>query len=93
MSPEGAELERLRVWNSAKDESRIPWKKENGFVVGKSYAITRAFRTMPQMREDNPAFDAFLDKVDSDTETAVASWLDAIKCGDLIKLSENKDGY
>ena len=33
-----------------------------------------------------------LDKVDSDTETAVASWLDAIKCGDLIKLSENEDG-
>ena len=25
MSTEGAELERLRVWNSAKDESRIPF--------------------------------------------------------------------
>jgi hypothetical protein len=32
-----SEAIRMRVWNCSKDESKIPWKRQNGQIVGKTY--------------------------------------------------------
>jgi len=81
-----------RAWGCGK--SPFAKDEETKLVRGVNYGSkTRVFRMMPEMREDNPAFDTFLEEHASrDMETAVSIWLDAIKCGDLIKLHGDEDG-
>jgi hypothetical protein len=66
--------------------------KETKIVRGARYGSkTLVFRTMPEMREDMPEFNAYLDEINSDAETAVNLWLEAIECGDVIEVSRDRN--
>jgi hypothetical protein len=66
--------------------------KETKIIRGVRHGSkTQVFRMMPEMREDSREFEAYLDEINSDAETAVNLWLEAIKCGDVIEVSRDKD--
>ena len=67
--------------------------KETKMVRGVRYGSkTLVFRMMPEMREDIPAFDAWLNEhVSVDHEISIPAWLEAIECGDVIEVSKGKN--
>jgi len=67
--------------------------KETKIVRGVRHGSkTRVFRTMPQMREDTPTFDAWLNEhVSVDQDISIPSWLEAIECGELIEVSKGEN--